>query len=382
MSFPVAPEQEKPDIEQVHFDHNQIYEARGPKERGAVIQILETAPVEPLGIASEVLPNVDPSNNRVEAVALNLKGAPEEVENAPLGQNKVFKISSSHEDLLAIFKPVSGENHEVKHGLGFGAFWPREVLFSRIAEEAFGLYITPPISKRTIDGELGSIQLYYPDALYRTAEDSSYPDIEKATLSKSEMQMAALDWILMSAADRHEDNYLIKRGAHADNQALPEVIAIDNAICLSVAAGNVGKFFGPSFLYTATNTRTGPVAKEELLPADLRDQLRDGLQRWDEVIGRHQGLVDLDRAHTQDFQERLKGIERDQFVANNLETELKWAKDRLAHMVETGIFLSRANCAHVPAQSTSHPPHPRLSEADPAAAHTAFFEREILGKRK
>jgi len=332
-------------------------------DRDLLNRELRENPVTIVGPLAANIPSVRESTNQVELGVL--------VGGEAFNEAKLAHIDDERGGFYAVFKPVSGENTEVKESTKISSFYLREMVAAHLTENLLDFDITPPIASRLIDGELGSLQMYLSHEHYVTAtkfleECSNFEDaLAKMHASTDHSRIALLDFIILGA-DRSDDNMLIhttgEKGKldfnHEEGQ--PDLVAIDNAISFSLHAYNADpKLVGPSqMLSSSRNLQNGELASLALpIPENLRINLAQALTNWDSFYADEttRGLVNEDAG---------------QKTGVSIEIELEWARQRIAALVETGIFLSRANCKRLPE-------HICRESAHPHPAFASYQENEI-----
>jgi hypothetical protein len=341
--------------------------------RAEILRELDENPVSVLGPIRDHLPEIREHTNQVELATI-------EESNLSSSDASLAKIDDEYGGFYAVFKPFNGENQEVKDGVKIGSFFTREVLSSRIAEDVLKLDVTPPISIRIVNDQIGSLQFFLDHARYAPMSaimesGDLAKSLELIESSDDYMRIALLDFVLLGA-DRNDDNMLVKvqRDEHRPPKATvdgpgPAVAAIDNAITLSINAYNRDpRIVGPSFTMTGEyGARDKVIAKEIAIPDHLLDHISDGIRRWDNVIAECGLLIEEDERHK-------KG------EAPSLPLELEWARQRMEALLEQRVFLSRVNTRRLPENILRNADHPHPNFKPYQVANTHPFLHPLRNK--
>jgi hypothetical protein len=120
----------------------------------------------------------------------------------------------------AVFKPVSAEG--AHRSPGSPPLYTREIAAYRLSE-ALGLRLVPPTVERTIDGEVGSLQLFVPGLQSLLELQPSRPAVSRAALDR----LFAFDHILANVDRVSPGNMLFGRPPRGQTER--PIVAIDHA---------------------------------------------------------------------------------------------------------------------------------------------------------
>lgn len=146
--------------------------------------------------------------------------------------NKVFFVKFE-DGAEGIFKPKSGETF-------FGSKVEKGTFFKReraayLVDRFIGFGLIPPTVIREIEGQIGSVQEFVPDAKH-AAETSEH---EKKAVASEMFKVWILDYLLYNT-DRHGHNWLVKN---------EKIHAIDNGCSFGVETGREDEPFKHYFEY-------------------------------------------------------------------------------------------------------------------------------------
>lgn len=190
-----------------------------------IVKAVETPPPRPLS----------PKSPKEEILETGEKADSRELNG---GMNKTVFINIV-DDGSGIFKPAMGEV-AIFTGIPKGTYHKRERA-AYLVSQMLGFNFVPPTVIREIDGEVGSVQQFIPDAksLHQASDHEFGPeDLRKLWIFD----------LLIYNADRRGPNCLVKDG---------HLIPIDHGCC-----------FGPAFLRTYQGFMDQPI------PADLIENLK------------------------------------------------------------------------------------------------------------
>jgi hypothetical protein len=160
--------------------------------------------------------------------ALNPKGSREFLETAEVVGRSANAVRSSNATIIVtlrgadgrtakgIFKPAAGET-PLRRNIPVGRYYKREVAASRL-NDALGLDLVPETVERTIDGKVGSLQLFVDGA--KMAREAGDGQLQQAAAEK----FRVFDYITGNS-DRHLGNLLVRQVA---GQRFP--VLIDNGL--------------------------------------------------------------------------------------------------------------------------------------------------------
>lgn len=280
-----------------------------------------------LGSIDELL-EVDEHMNRVELAELAHSIIESEARNH---LHPVFLGREGGRAILGVFKPLDGENPDVRNEYHIDRFDIREVLAYELSEH-FGFDLVPPTVHREIDGQIGSLQLFLPQDHYQTAEwvegKSGRSHVDFGRESSDWQEMAIFDYIIGNP-DRHSRNIMVrysrndKKGVEVyEDDYGAQLIAIDNGTSLSSKGyyePNV-PLKGPNADMTYSFEEYMPLVLK--IPEYLLEMIKNGLNRREELsLGRYDGCIES--------------------------TELEAMWQRAEDLVSRGVFLSRFNERHV-----------------------------------
>ena len=145
-------------------------------------------------------------------------------------------------DIEGCFKSKYGESPRLRHSIPSGQFYKREVIAYEV-DKALGFGLVPPTVERTLNGEVGSVQMWIGDI------DIGYGGLDKGRRLKA----GVLDYLLFNS-DRHKGNYGLDSNGN--------LILIDNGLILPQG-------FEDGFRSTFAETLVG-----EPIPEDVMDAIR------------------------------------------------------------------------------------------------------------
>ncbi|PIR41993.1 MAG: hypothetical protein COV30_00790 [Candidatus Yanofskybacteria bacterium CG10_big_fil_rev_8_21_14_0_10_37_15] len=132
----------------------------------------------------------------------------EKESNKPLngGCNKTEFVEIK-DDGSGIFKPKNGEDDCGRRNVKAGSYFRRERA-SYIIDKFLRFNLVPPTVIREIDGEIGSLQQFIPDA--QTGFETSRSElILDKILCQQLIKLWIFDYIIYNS-DRHQENFLVK----------------------------------------------------------------------------------------------------------------------------------------------------------------------------
>jgi hypothetical protein len=207
------------------------YEVKGPGPEGAPElepRGSEPGPVDegPSKFSQELPPGEEPApapakkppkpkELTAEKGRLNPKGAREFLERAKVVETVKNSVSSANETVIVtlekdgvtakgIFKPASGEEAGLRENVEAGTYYQREIAASQL-NNTLGLDFVPETVQRTIDGEVGSLQLF--------VEGASRP-VYGDTLQRAAYEKFKVFDYVIGNSDRHIGNVLIRGKAN------------------------------------------------------------------------------------------------------------------------------------------------------------------------
>lgn len=291
----------------------------------AVVEQLSAGEVKVIGSVDEVYPDIIARHrNLVDLTEVDL-GSP--TTKVPKNRSETVVISDNqHEPILAVYKPVSGENKLMQQEFHH-KFYSREYV-AYLVSRHFYFDLVPPTVIREVNGEIGSLQLFMPPPDYlpanKVVDTFSETDYDHIVNSDEVRKLLLLDHILANS-DRHHDNYLYQVNSSGDQLVLeqgePTIIAIDHGMSLDEKyyrqARGFNVFRGPyQFLTTDNLTRK---TRETPIEDELMNLLRNGSE--------HRSLLD-------NHLRQVPDIEHD---------ELGQMWQRVDELIETGTFISPMN---------------------------------------
>lgn len=128
--------------------------------------------------------------------------------------NKSFKVKL-REDIYGIFKPKDGERDYLRPAVTGGTYYKREYA-SYLVDKFLGFNLIPTTIIGEIDGKIGSLQEFIPDA--KTTSRCKKEELEK--FHKEFLNLFALDYIIYNS-DRNWGNCLVAKN---------KFYAIDNGL--------------------------------------------------------------------------------------------------------------------------------------------------------
>lgn len=257
---------EKSTVEIVRSPESQF----GDKE--AITALLERGEAQVLGPIESFYPEIAAHANLVE-----LAKVVEKTETELRASGKIIPVvirdDERGSELLAIFKPLDGENNDIHHQTHLEKLYPREQAAYLISEH-FGFDLVPPTILREIDGRIGSLQLFLPPNEYRAVDEEgeseeSWEQIEKCP----DFTKIALFDSLIAGVDRHAHNYLVSVGEQSETH----LAAIDHGLILNTPLYEEADVRGPLLIKTHDNRTQGP--RFTRVPEDLLKALRSGWER-------------------------------------------------------------------------------------------------------
>ena len=271
-----------------------------------IIEAMLKGEITRKGTIEEVYPDlfIPPHVNRVDIVDTAHRNA-----NSILG----VEIQVGKDKLRCVFKPLSGENADLKRkeGLAFDfTFYPRECAAWSISEH-FGLDIVPPTAIREIDGDIGSLQLFLDPKFYKNHARATVAELAQARDSEDWQKIAVLDWILANN-ERHGENMMVST---SDPK---RIAAIDHGIILSSNFYGSHVVMGPSGLLTR-DQKGEKKPREVAVPSWLLDIVVAGIEKRE----------DLDKKLAE-----IEGLD-------SWELGKMW--QRAQQLVDSGVFLSKNN---------------------------------------
>lgn len=237
-----------------------------------------------------------------------------------------------------VFKPLNGENQEIKERLDLNSLWFNEV-FAYLVSQHFQLQIVPPtVMRRLSDGTLGSLQLFLETVdwqpqsrVFPLLEDEEY---DALVASEDWHAMALLDFLLLHP-DRHEENLFVEKPMAS---AVPRLAAIDNGNSLSVYNYNFCKLHGPALALTHIPGDPQERPRAVPIPALLLQKLTDGVRNKD--------------LFSVSLSQELSAILSPEVLA------LFWV--RAEALVQHKVILSRHNLQFVTGNTTLNSKHPEI----------------------
>lgn len=284
----------------------------GDKEM--VVRMMLEGEARSLGNIEELVDDIVPHENKAELVGLK---------NAGVNTTEFVLVQTgSGEELVCVFKPLSGENSNVKKELGISQFYPRECAAYMISEH-FGFDIVPPTVIREIDGRIGSLQLFLDHNMYRDLDSINRNDndaeekIEEIKKGRDYGLMALLDWVSANN-DRKYANFMARRNN------VRELVAIDHGVIMDSNVYANHEIKGPSLDLTWDNEANR--ARLVDLPDDIIELMKAGLAQRGELDS------------------KLASVNGPDGVSPR-EVELMW--ERVKKLVETKKYLSHKNYSAV-----------------------------------
>lgn len=186
-----------------------------------ILYLLENAHYISKGRIEEIRPEIGQHSNEVFLVEY-LDNDSEKIKKQS-NLVRFFEIFYKNKKMSAIFKPQAGESRKMLADYNIRKMYPREV-GAYAVDYLGGFGIVPPTVFKTIEGEIGSLQLYIPpevaDAPKRIPNVNwnniyEHPDFKKLTI---------LDRLIINC-DRNDTNLL----ARIDNSG--GLFAIDHGTC-------------------------------------------------------------------------------------------------------------------------------------------------------
>lgn len=197
------------------------------QHRDKIIDMLGSAEVKTLGNLDDI-DEISAHSNKVFLTELNIG---DELKKGISSSNAIrfFEYNYGPGKLHAIFKPKNGEDPSRLRTFGID---PKQGLFVReraayLVDEYAGLGIVLPTVIKTIDGEIGSLQLYIPHTVAEDARRTGQDLKQDVLFGGSQWKKMALLDRLIDNADRSDENYLV---CHDNSQ----IFAIDHgfSFCL------------------------------------------------------------------------------------------------------------------------------------------------------
>ena len=180
------------------------------------------------------------------------------------------EIESGDMVIQGIFKPLDGENDDVKDKLHIQDCYKRERA-AHVLDRFLGFGLVPPTVIRKINGKIGSLQLYVPPEIANNRKLLS-GEIDK------NQEMKGRDWQLMAAFDyisgnweRKLENWLVNR---KDNSQL---YAIDHGYAFHDQGIHSFNRRGPRLNLTYDNQADRPINTQ--LPKEIASRVQDALRR-------------------------------------------------------------------------------------------------------
>ncbi len=291
----------------------------GNKEE--IVSVMEAGTAEVVGRIEDFY-NVPPHRNVVEMAYVNIEAG----RTRNIAEFVTIDDEAGHH-VEAVFKPVRGEAKDFYNANGLGHDYPREVA-SYLISEHFGFDLVPPTTLRTINGHIGSLQLFMPYERYKLASEALLElddeDSQSFMESTDVRNMAALDWIIANG-DRHVNNYMAKVDAEKRpilTNGAPELIAIDNGLAFNstfynVKGGSRRELPGPYQFMMWNDIEKKLVSTP--LPPELRDRVARGYDNRMAISEALLSLPDIEEAEIERMWQRTKAL------------------------VDTGVFLSSTN---------------------------------------
>lgn len=293
--------------------------------------LLETGVAHILSLIDELYPETPAHNNLVQIARLLDRSV--EFAGNRSAHKSVLIEGEKGETLLGVFKPFSGESAETKIDANINSFYSRERAGYLISEH-FGLDLVPPTVIRTIEGEVGSLQLFLLPENHTVVSDETITENHWEAIldSYSYLKMAVFDAIVANV-DRNDNNMIVKTSeANAEGKQLeldenrdPTISAIDQGLILDTECYQKKNVRGPLLRLTYDNETNRP--RLTALPEKLKAILEKGLVNRTEL-----NITDLPD------------------IAQS-EVDLMW--QRVEQMVETGKVISKYNQSSIDSSPTS-----------------------------
>lgn len=351
--------------EEAHVEQPVNVEAVEPEPRPSqfgdkqkILEIIANCPEEEmtfLGNIDDVLPGtVAPHLNIVELV--DIPGIPPDVDQDNVQPHKhnveQYIINHDGQSIRCVFKPLDGENKDLKRRTHLQKFYPQEYA-AYLISEALNLDVVPPTTIRTIkspDGSdrVGALQFFLDHDQYKTWNNylrNSDPEAIQATDDYA--NIALLDFILANP-DRHGENWMV---TDAPDTEAPRVAAIDNGVALKIRDYSITypSALGPSRLLSTQNPeitdedqligteQPRDVPIPEHLLASLEEQLaNEGLladQLADLQIPPQEIIYMIQRMHSLIYEKH--------FLSRHNRTELRLPTETYREILHRNINLLR-----------------------------------------
>lgn len=196
----------------------------------------------------------------------------------------------------AMFKGVKGEYQELRRTIRTGNFYKREIVASDVAELIGYEDLVPTTVKRTIGGDVGSMQKFVPNA--ETASDSIH---SLFMVEANQLDRSAVYDLLMGNTDRHGGNYMLGNQLTAEGNATLHLI--DNGLILPGNMNNAKKgvtdfFRSKNFESAGFRSRTGGT---DAIPDSMKAPWRDNK----DAILKAMADGDIDNKAINAFEKRL-----------------------------------------------------------------------------
>jgi hypothetical protein len=256
----------------------------GDKEK--TLNILENGRAHVLGSIEEMYPETPAHANLVQMAKL-IASERDKQDAVNYFEPVIVKTDEANE-LLAIFKPASGENETSKRQTELNSFYSREHAAYLISEH-FGFDLVPPTVVREINNQIGSLQWFLPPENYAVVNEDSLSSVDwdRIVQSPDFLKLGLFDAIAINI-DRHDNNYMVEGEKKPDGFALDHnaenharLAAIDNGLILDTPFYYKFHAQGPMLNFTYNNKTEMP--KVTPLPDNLLKSLVDGYRHKDEL---------------------------------------------------------------------------------------------------
>lgn len=264
-------------------------------DKNKIVEVMTNGNVEIIGSIDDLFEDIPAHANEVNLARLI---------NPNANQVIAVKVQNQEgESITCIFKPAKGENEQVKRTTNVKEFYPRECAAYLISEH-FGFDVVPPTIIRSVNGEIGALQLFLDHD--RHMNYSQLEDTGEPHNSEDWGQIAVLDWLLANC-ERHMENMMVDRNDHS------KLFAIDHGIILNGYNYSEMILRGPSLQLTmecvpgVKRGETRDIPKKNPIPESILEKLHQGLENQ-QFLTDKLAEIGIPEAEIQSFWSRVRDI--------------------------------------------------------------------------
>ena len=285
-----------------------------------IIDTLENGSVQKLGDVRTHFPEIIDEHSNVVELA-TLKNAIDDHSSSA----EPVAVRFDGKEVLAVYKPVSGENKEISSEFGH-KMYPREKAAFAVSEH-FGFKFVPPTISREVEGVMGSLQLFLPPPNFvpgkKAFEAYSNEDLDALKNSKIIRELQVFDFIIANP-ERHLNNFLVEFSSDGtpkyDYDGEPGLVAIDHGVSMDqdyyLYHGAFEVNYGPYIFLTHENV-TGESLETEI-PEWLLEKIESGLDKSGDLNGILSGIDGLESTEIDQLWERVSLLrEKKVFISSD-----------------------------------------------------------------